>query len=236
MTGPVNGAGRSAVDAEQRLADEGIGGDIYLFKNTDSAGNSYGCHENHLIVRAGESSPDLRRAAALPGHPPAICGPPGTVTPKAATYCLSQRVELTFGRASLAPRPDPAPLSLRDGHMPTPRSTGGCSRPIVTSETTTMPKVGTAALVLEMIESGVADFSLDNPIRAIREVSYDVTGRRPVRLAGGSQGQRAGHPAGATPADSGAQRADRAGRRPVGPPTRCRRKLIRPRSTPKSTG
>ena len=45
------------VDAEQRLADEGIGGDIYLFKNnTDSAGNSYGCHENYLIVRAGEFS------------------------------------------------------------------------------------------------------------------------------------------------------------------------------------
>lgn len=52
-----------------------------------------------------------------------------------------------------------------------------------------MLKVGTAALVLEMIESGVAfrDFSLDNPIRAIREVSHDVTGRRPVRLAGGRQ-------------------------------------------------
>lgn len=45
------------VDAEQRLSDEGIGGDIYLFKNnTDSAGNSYGCHENYLIVRAGEFS------------------------------------------------------------------------------------------------------------------------------------------------------------------------------------
>ena len=45
------------VDAEQRLADEGIGGDIYLFKNnTDSAGNSYGCHENYLIIRAGEFS------------------------------------------------------------------------------------------------------------------------------------------------------------------------------------
>jgi proteasome accessory factor A len=40
-----------------------------------------------------------------------------------------------------------------------------------------------------MIEAGVAfrDFSLDNPIRAIREVSHDVTGRRPVRLAGGRQ-------------------------------------------------
>ena len=56
-------------------------------------------------------------------------------------------------------------------------------------ETTTMLKVGTAALVLEMIEAGVPfrDFSLDNPIRAIREVSHDVTGRRPVRLAGGRQ-------------------------------------------------
>ena len=45
------------VDAEQRLAEEGIGGDIYLFKNnTDSAGNSYGCHENYLVGRAGEFS------------------------------------------------------------------------------------------------------------------------------------------------------------------------------------
>lgn len=59
------------VDAEQRLSDEGIGGDIYLFKNnTDSAGNSYGCHENYLIVRAGEFSRS-RRTAAIPGHPPA---------------------------------------------------------------------------------------------------------------------------------------------------------------------
>src|SRR6202045_273020 len=42
------------VDAEQRLADEGIGGDIYLFKNnTDSAGNSFGCPEKHLIVPPG---------------------------------------------------------------------------------------------------------------------------------------------------------------------------------------
>ena len=52
-----------------------------------------------------------------------------------------------------------------------------------------MLKVGTAALVLEMIEAGVSfrDFALDNPIRAIREVSHDLTGRRPVRLAGGRQ-------------------------------------------------
>ena len=45
------------VDADRRLREEGIAGDIYLFKNnTDSAGNSYGCHENYLVVRAGEFS------------------------------------------------------------------------------------------------------------------------------------------------------------------------------------
>jgi proteasome accessory factor A len=40
-----------------------------------------------------------------------------------------------------------------------------------------------------MIEQGVQfrDFSLDNPIRAIREISHDLTGKRPVRLAGGRE-------------------------------------------------
>jgi proteasome accessory factor A len=41
--------------AEQRLHEEGIAGQISLFKNnTDSAGNSYGCHENYLVARVGE--------------------------------------------------------------------------------------------------------------------------------------------------------------------------------------
>ena len=40
------------IDAQERLAADGVDGDIYLFKNnTDSAGNSYGCHENYLVSR-----------------------------------------------------------------------------------------------------------------------------------------------------------------------------------------
>ena len=43
--------------AEQRLREEGIRGDIFLFKNnTDSAGNSYGCHENYLTSRRDDLS------------------------------------------------------------------------------------------------------------------------------------------------------------------------------------
>jgi proteasome accessory factor A len=57
------------------------------------------------------------------------------------------------------------------------------------SETTTLLKVGSAELVLRLIEAGVPmrDFNLDNPIRAIREISHDLTGRRPVRLANGKE-------------------------------------------------
>src|SRR5262249_27552141 len=38
--------------AEKRLREDGLAGDILLFKNnTDSTGNSYGCHENYLVSR-----------------------------------------------------------------------------------------------------------------------------------------------------------------------------------------
>ncbi len=57
------------------------------------------------------------------------------------------------------------------------------------SETTTMLKVASADLVLRMIEEGVVmrDLTLENPIRAIREISHDMTGRHKVRLANGRE-------------------------------------------------
>ena len=59
-------------DAQQRIADEGIAGEIYVFKNnTDSAGNSYGCHENYLRRPGGGVPEALRRAHPVPGQPPA---------------------------------------------------------------------------------------------------------------------------------------------------------------------
>jgi proteasome accessory factor A len=50
-------------------------------------------------------------------------------------------------------------------------------------------KVATADLVLRMVESGsvMRDLTLDNPIRAIREISHDMTCRRRVKLAGGRE-------------------------------------------------
>ncbi len=57
------------------------------------------------------------------------------------------------------------------------------------SETTTLLKVGSADLVLRMIEAGVVmrDLTMENPIRAIRTMSHDPTGRATVRLANGRE-------------------------------------------------
>src|SRR5690606_31659366 len=57
------------------------------------------------------------------------------------------------------------------------------------SETTSLLKVGSADLVLRLIEHGVVmrDLTLENPIRAIRTMSHDPTGRATVRLANGRE-------------------------------------------------
>ncbi|SDP32457.1 proteasome accessory factor A [Nakamurella panacisegetis] len=182
------------VDAEARLAEEGIGGDIYLFKNnTDSAGNSYGCHENFLIARAGEFSriadgliPFLVTRQLIAGAGKVLQSPRG------ASYCLSQRADHIWeGVSSATTRSRPIINTRDEPHADAERYrrlhviVGDSNM----SQTTTFLKVGSAALVLEMIEAGIPlrDFTFENPIRAIREISHDVTGRRTVRLASGAE-------------------------------------------------
>ncbi|MFC6088928.1 Pup--protein ligase [Saccharothrix lopnurensis] len=182
------------VDAERRLADEGIGGDIFLFKNnTDSAGNSYGCHENYLVARAGEFSRIADVLLPFLVTRQLICGAGKVLqTPRGAVYCLSQRAEHIWeGVSSATTRSRPIINTRDEPHADAERYrrlhviVGDSNM----SEVTTLLKVGSTNLVLEMIEQGVQfrDFSLDNSIRAIREISHDLTGRRTVRLAGGKE-------------------------------------------------
>ncbi|TNC25440.1 Pup--protein ligase [Amycolatopsis alkalitolerans] len=182
------------VDAERRLADEGIGGDIFLFKNnTDSAGNSYGCHENYLVTRAGEFSRIADVLLPFLVTRQLICGAGKVLqTPRGAVYCLSQRAEHIWeGVSSATTRSRPIINTRDEPHADAERYrrlhviVGDSNM----AEPTTLLKIGSAHLVLEMIEQGVQfrDFTLDNPIRAIREISHDLSGRRPVRLAGGRE-------------------------------------------------
>jgi proteasome accessory factor A len=58
------------------------------------------------------------------------------------------------------------------------------------SEYSTFVKVGAAACMLRMLEDPsvvLRDMTLENPIRAIRDISHDMTCRRRVRLANGRE-------------------------------------------------
>ncbi len=180
------------VDAEKRLHDEGIAGDIYLFKNnTDSAGNSYGCHENYLIGRHGEFSRLADVLIPFLVTRQLICGAGKVLqTPRGAVYCVSQRAEHIWeGVSSATTRSRPIINTRDEPHADAERYrrlhviVGDSNM----NESTTMLKVGSAHLVLRMIEQGVIfrDLTLENPIRAIREISHDLTGTRPIRLAAG---------------------------------------------------
>ncbi|MEU9129996.1 Pup--protein ligase [Kitasatospora sp. NPDC048540] len=182
------------VDAERRLHEEGIAGDVYLFKNnTDSAGNSYGCHENYLVARHGEFSRLADVLIPFLVTRQLICGAGKVLqTPRGAVFCVSQRAEHIWeGVSSATTRSRPIINTRDEPHADAERYrrlhviVGDSNM----SETTTLLKVGATDLVLRLIEAGVVmrDLTLENPIRAIREVSHDLTGTHQVRLANGRE-------------------------------------------------
>ncbi len=182
-----------AVDAEKRMAEEGIQARVYVLKNNvDSRGNSYGCHENYLIRRRGQLSritdtliPFLITRQIVTG-----AGRLHVVGDR-ATYQVSQRADHIWdGLSSATTRSRPI-INTRDE----PHADAEQYRRLhvivgdsTMSQSTTMLKVAITDLLLKTIEDGtiLPDFSLQNPIRAIRDISRDVTGAHEVALNNGT--------------------------------------------------
>jgi proteasome accessory factor A len=183
------------VSAEQRLREEGIRGTIYLFKNnTDSAGNSYGCHENYLTRRADDLGhyaevliPFLVSRQIFTGAGKVL------QTARGPMYSIAQRAEHIWeGVSSATTRSRPIINTRDEPHADAERYrrlhviVGDSNM----SEYTTFVKVGSAACMLRMLEDPsvvLRDMTLENPIRAIRDISHDMTCRRKVRLANGRE-------------------------------------------------
>src|SRR3954451_13809055 len=181
-------------EAQDRLHKEGFEGSVYLFKNnTDSAGNSYGSHENYLIPRKLEFSrladiliPFLVTRQLLVGAGKVLKTQNGSI------YAFSQRADHIWEGVSSATTRSRPIINTRDE----PHADAEYYRRLHVingdsnmSETTTLLKIGTVDLLLRMIEAGVImrDMRMENPIRSIREISHDLTGRALVRLANGRQ-------------------------------------------------
>src|SRR3970282_905324 len=178
--------------AEKRLREDGISGHILLFKNnTDSAGNSYGCHENYLVSR------DVSFQRLAEGLIPffvtrQIFAGAGKVlqTPRGFHYCLSQRAQHICQEISGATTSSRSIINTRDE----PHADAEKFRRLHVivgdsnmSEVATYLKGGTTALLLDMIEDGHfdKDYSLQSPVQAIRDISHDPTLRETVKLKDG---------------------------------------------------
>jgi proteasome accessory factor A len=183
------------IGAEQRLKDEGIRGTIYLFKNnTDSAGNSYGCHENYLTRRSAE--PEKYQQHLIPFLiSRQIFTGAGQVlqTARGPIFSIAQRAEHIWESMSSATTRSRPIINTRDE----PHADAEMYRRLHVivgdsnmSEYTTFLKLGSTACMLRMIESedvSLRDLTLENPVRAIRDFSHDISCRKKVRLESGRE-------------------------------------------------
>jgi len=180
--------------AEDRLREEGLSGKIFIFKNnTDSLGNTYGCHENFLMRRdidfwkvAEQLIPFFvtRQIFSGSGKILKVSGKP--------QFFLSQRAQHIHEKTSSSTTSSRSIINTRDE----PHSDAEKYRRLHIilgdsnmSEFATYLKVGTAVLVLSMIEDGytVPSIELNEPVKAIRDISRDPTLKRCVKLEDGRE-------------------------------------------------
>lgn len=191
-------AGERVLESSMNSATEVLqpGQRILVYKNnSDGKGNSYGCHENYLMDRATPFSrivsmltPFFVTRQIFTG-----AGKVGVEGPKMdadVDFQISQRadffevevgLETTFKRPLINTRDEPHadPEKYRRLHV----ILGDANM----SEVTTFLKVGTTALILRMIEDDfiTTDLTLHEPVRALKDVSADLTCTKPFKLADG---------------------------------------------------
>jgi proteasome accessory factor A len=183
-----------ALAAEERLKGEGVTGRIGLYRNnTDSSGNSYGSHENYLVERTGGFQrltdalmPFLVSRQVFAGAGKVLA------TPRGPRFVLSQRADHVWeGVSSATTRSRPIINTRDEPHADAERFrrlhviVGDSNM----SEYAAWLRIATTDLVIRAFEeSPVArELTLEDPIRAIREISRDPTGTQRVRLANGRE-------------------------------------------------
>ena len=164
-------------------------------------GNSYGCHENYLTERNDDFNrytevliPFLVSRQIYAGAGKVL------QTARGAVFCISQRAEHIWeGVSSATTRSRPIINTRDEPHADAERFrrlhviVGDSNM----SEYATFLKVGTTSILLAMLEDSstvLRDLTLENPIRAIREISHDVI--VPASCAAGQRPRDAGarHP------------------------------------------
>lgn len=177
--------------ANAKLAEDGVDGRLHLFRNNlDAAGNSFGCHENYLVRRR----PDFK---AMVGSLVPFFVTRQIVTGGGHVRVRSGRVEMGFSQrsgqmwdamSSATTRSRPMVNTRDEPHADVDRYrrlhviVGDSNM----AEGSTLVKVAATDMLLAMVEAGRnPELEITDPMRAIREISTDITGSVDVEMADG---------------------------------------------------
>lgn len=190
-------AGERIMAAAAASASEALpaGQRLVLHKNnSDGKGNSYGAHENYLVSRAVPFGSIVAHMTSFFVSRQFLTGS-GKVGAEhsrdAVPFQIAQRadffeeeigLETTLKRPIINTRDEPHadPSRYRRLHVIVADATQ--------SEVQTLVKLGSASLMLMMIEDGAAGdpIRLEDPVAAMQAVSRDLTAKRPLRCTDGT--------------------------------------------------
>src|SRR5690348_2347971 len=168
--------------------------DIVLYKNnTDNKGASYGAHENYLMKRSTPFGEIVRHLTPFFVSRQVVCGAGRVgigqdgrehgfqISQRADYFEVEVGLETTLKRPIINTRDEPHadPEKYRRLHV----IIGDANL----SEVSTFLKMGTTALVLEMIEDKAlsADLGIADPVGELKHVSHDPTLKHRVKLRDG---------------------------------------------------
>ena len=191
-------AGDALLMACVRNLNQNSDNPVLLYKNnTDFRGHSYGCHENYLMPRKLPWDLLSSSMVAFFVTRQIVCGagkfgweeedkfvgPGFQVSQRSDFFSELQSVDTMQRRPIINTRDEPH--ADREKYRRLHVIVGDSNM----SEYTIWLRQGVTAIVLAMIEDGAIakDLTLRDPVRAIKEVSHDVTLRRTVELAAGKK-------------------------------------------------
>ncbi len=186
---------REAMKAAKSFLPDGE--ELVVYKdNSDGKGNSYGCHENYLMDRSTPFGDVIRHGIAhlitrqiYTGSGKIGCEVIGS-DPDAVSYQITQRadffeeevgLETTLKRPIINTRDEPHSDSDRYRRLHVICGDANMS------EFATFLKVGATCFVLAMVEDNYIEeeFLFDNPVQAMKDISYDLTLSRPIQRTNG---------------------------------------------------
>ncbi|MDG3011134.1 proteasome accessory factor PafA2 [Rhodococcus sp. D2-41] len=188
-------AGERVMEAAGRFASSVPGNPkLQLYKNNvDGKGASYGTHENYLMNRQTPFADVVTGLTPFFASRQVICGS-GRVgigqSGEDAGFQLSQRadyievevgLETTLKRGIINTRDEPHADAEKYRRLHVIIGDANLA------ETSTYLKVGTTALVLDLVEAGIdlSDLALANPVQAVHQISHDPTLQARVELTSG---------------------------------------------------